>query len=239
LLRLTPELLLAAYARGRFPMAGDRDDPNIHWIEPLRRGVLPLESFHVPRSLRKLLRKRPFELKVDAAFAAVINACAESTPDRPRTWLNDALIDLYTLLHRRGHAHSVETWRDGRLVGGLYGLKLGGAFFGESMFSRDRDASKVALVELVGRLRAGGFRLLDTQFVTEHLTRFGTVEITRGEYRRRLAAALSVHAIFPTQPQPFYLGLLPGPEGDGGGVPPGDGGAGSGSGSAQPTTQTS
>jgi leucyl/phenylalanyl-tRNA--protein transferase len=238
LLRLTPELLLTAYARGRFPMAGDRDDSNIHWIEPLRRGVLPLDAFHVPRSLRKLMRKRPFELKVDAAFAAVINACAEPTPDRPRTWLNDALIDLYTLLHRRGHAHSIEAWRDGRLVGGLYGLKLGGAFFGESMFSRERDASKVALVELVARLGAGGFRLLDTQFVTEHLTRFGAVEITRGEYRRRLAAALAVHAVFPTAPQPFCFGLL-GPEGGGGGVPPGTGGAGSGNGSAQPTTHTS
>jgi leucyl/phenylalanyl-tRNA--protein transferase len=237
LLRLTPELLLAAYARGRFPMAGDRDDPNIHWIEPLRRGVLPLDAFHVPRSLRKLLRKRPFELKIDTAFATVIGACAEPTPDRPRTWLNDTLIDLYIMLHRRGHAHSVEAWRDGRLVGGLYGLKLGAAFFGESMFSRERDASKVALVELVARLRAGGFRLLDTQFVTDHLTRFGTVEITRGEYRRWLAAALSAQAVFPTEPQPFYLGLL-GPEAGGGGVP-GAGGAGSGSGSAQPTTQTS
>jgi leucyl/phenylalanyl-tRNA--protein transferase len=234
LLRLTPELLLAAYARGRFPMAGDRDDPNIHWIEPLRRGVLPLESFHVPRSLRKLIRRGAFELRVDADFAAVINACAEPTPDRPRTWLNDALIDLYTVLHRRGHAHSVETWRDGRLVGGLYGLKLGAAFFGESMFSRERDASKVALVELVARLRAAGFRLLDTQFVTEHLTRFGAVEITRGEYRRRLAAVLAAEAVFPTSPQPFCLGLL-GLEGGG----DAGGGAPSGSGSAQPTTQTS
>ena len=233
MLRLTPELLLAAYARGRFPMAGDRDDPNVHWIEPLRRGVLPLDGFHVPRSLRKLVRKGTFELRVDADFAAVINACAEPTSERPRTWLNDALIDLYTELHRRGHAHSVETWREGRLVGGLYGLKLGAAFFGESMFSRERDASKVALVELVARLRAGGFRLLDTQFVTEHLTRFGAVEITRGEYRRRLAAALAAEATFPTDPQPFCLGL----PGLGGGTAPG--GAGSGSGSAQPTTQTS
>ena len=231
MLRLTPELLLAAYARGRFPMAGDRDDPNIHWIEPLRRGVLPLDGFHVPRSLRKLVRKGTFELRVDADFAAVINACAEPTPERPRTWLNDTLIDLYTALHRRGHAHSVETWRDGRLVGGLYGLKLGAAFFGESMFSRERDASKVALVELVARLRAGGFRLLDTQFVTEHLTRFGAVEITRGEYRKRLAAALAAEATFPTGPQPFSLGLL--------GLEGGTEGAPSGSGSAQPTTQTS
>ena len=196
MLRLTPELLLAAYARGRFPMAGDRDDPNIHWIEPLRRGVLPLESFHVPRSLRKLVRKRPFELKIDTAFGAVINACAEPTPDRPRTWLNDALIDLYVVLHRRGHAHSVETWRDGRLVGGLYGLKLGGAFFGESMFSRERDASKVALVELVARLRAGGFRLLDTQFVTDHLRSFGALEVPRLQYHKMLEAALIGEADF-------------------------------------------
>jgi leucyl/phenylalanyl-tRNA---protein transferase len=231
--RLTPEILLAAYARGRFPMASDRDDPSVHWIEPLRRGVIPLGGFHVPRSLAKTVRQGRFELRVDAAFADVIEACAEPTPERPRTWLNDGLIELYTVLHRQGHAHSVEAWCGGRLVGGLYGLKLAGAFFGESMFSRERDASKVALVELVARLRAGGFRLLDTQFVTEHLVRFGAVEITRGEYRRRLAAALqATDATFPLSPQPFWPGLVGG--GSGGG-----GSSGASTGSAQPTTHTS
>ncbi len=232
MLRLTPELLLAAYALGRFPMAGDRDDPHVHWIEPLRRGVIPLDAFHVPRSLRKVVRQGRFELRVDSDFAGVIRACAEATGERPRTWLNDGLIGLYTTLHRMRHAHSVETWRDGRLVGGLYGVRLGSAFFGESMFSRERDASKVALVELVARLRAGGFRLLDTQFVTEHLTRFGAVEISQAEYRRRLRAALRQEAEFPLRPQPFCIG---------GGCEAGDVGAGSGSGSgsAQPTTQTS
>jgi len=236
LLRLTPELLLAAYALGRFPMAGDRDDPHVHWIEPLRRGIIPLDAFHVPRSLRKVVRQGRFELRVDSDFAGVIRACAEATGERPRTWLNDGLIGLYTTLHRMRHAHSVEAWRDGRLVGGLYGVRLGSAFFGESMFSRERDASKVALVELVARLRAGGFRLLDTQFVTEHLTRFGAVEISQAEYRRRLRAALRQEAAFPLRSQPFCMGGVGEGENGAGDV---GAGSGSGSGSAQPTTQTS
>jgi leucyl/phenylalanyl-tRNA---protein transferase len=201
LLRLTPELLLTAYARGRFPMAGDRDDPEIHWIEPLRRGVIPLDGFHVPRSLKKLIRQQPFELRIDSAFAEVIDACAEPTPERPRTWLNDELLALYKAVHHLGHAHSVECWQEGRLVGGLYGIRLGAAFFGESMFSRVRDASKVAVVELVARLNAGGFLLLDTQFVTDHLVRFGAVEIPRGDYKRRLAAALARDAQWLPAPQ--------------------------------------
>jgi leucyl/phenylalanyl-tRNA---protein transferase len=208
LLRLTPELLLTAYARGRFPMAGDRDDPEIHWIEPLRRGVIPLDGFHVPRSLKKLLRQQPFELRIDTAFAEVIDACAEPTPERPRTWLNDELLAIYKAVHHLGHAHSVECWQDGRLVGGLYGIRLGAAFFGESMFSRVRDASKVALIELVARLNAGGFLLLDTQFVTDHLVRFGAVEIPRGEYKRRLAAALVKEAQWIPGPELFGFDLL-------------------------------
>ncbi len=208
MLRLTPELLLTAYARGRFPMASDRDEPEIHWIEPLRRGVIPLDGFHIPRSLRKVIRQQVFELRIDTAFAEVIDACAEPTPERPRTWLNDELLALYKAVHRRGHAHSVETWQDGRLVGGLYGIRLGAAFFGESMFSRVRDASKVALVELVARLRAGGFLLLDTQFVTEHLTRFGAVEIPRGEYKQRLAVALMQEARWLPGPELFGQALL-------------------------------
>lgn len=233
---LTPELLLGAYAIGVFPMASDHDDRIVRWIEPPRRGVIPLDRFHVPRSLRKTIRRGLFELRVDTAFARVIQSCAEPTPERPRTWLNAELIALYTELHRRGSAHSVETWRDGRLVGGLYGVALGAAFFGESMFSRAADASKVALVELVHRLRAGRFALLDTQFLTEHLQRFGAVEISRLEYQRRLRAALAREARFPREAYSFCGRAL----GGGSVVPGGGGDAGSGvSGSAQSITQTS
>ncbi len=196
MLVLTPDLLLAAYASGLFPMANDRHDPTIHWIEPRRRGVLPLDRFHQPKSLRKLIRRQPFEIRIDRAFEGVILACAESRPERPRTWLNDDLIELYCRLHRQGYAHSVECWADERLVGGLYGVSLGAAFFGESMFSRVRDASKVALVALVERLRAGGYLLLDTQFVTDHLRRFGAIEIARDSYQRQLRHALETQAVF-------------------------------------------
>ena len=193
---LTPDLLLCAYASGLFPMANDRDDPTIHWIDPRRRGVLPLHRFHQPRSLRKTIRRGMFEVRADRAFAQVIEACAEVRPERPRTWLNDELIALYCALHRRGYAHSVEAWADGRLVGGVYGVSLGAAFFGESMFTRARDASKVALAALVERLSAGGYRLLDTQFVTDHLRRFGAIEIARERYRRELQRALATSAVF-------------------------------------------
>lgn len=196
MLPLTPDLVLCAYAIGLFPMANDRYDPTVHWIEPRRRGILPLAAFHVPRSVRKAIRQRRFEVRVDSAFDAVIEACAEERPERPRTWLNDELIAVYVELHRRGSAHSVECWRDGRLVGGLYGVAMGAAFFGESMFSRESDASKVALVALVERLRAGGFRLLDTQFVTDHLRRFGAVEVARETYRGLLREALAATARF-------------------------------------------
>jgi leucyl/phenylalanyl-tRNA--protein transferase len=225
---LSPELLLCAYASGVFPMANDRFDPTIHWIEPKRRGILPLDAFHVPRSLRKVIRQARFKIRVDRAFPRVIDACAASRPERPRTWLNDELLDLYCTLHELGYAHSVETWADGVLVGGLYGVSLGAAFFGESMFSHERDASKVALVELVGRLRAGGYRLLDTQFVTDHLRRFGATEVSRAAYRSLLRAAIET-------PATFY--------GDTGGVPsltPWSSAPRSGSiGSSQSTTQTS
>lgn len=232
---LTPEILLGAYAIGVFPMASDHDDRIIRWIEPPRRGIIPLDRFHVPRSLKKTIRRGLFELRVDTAFARVIQSCAEPTPDRPRTWLNPELIALYTELHRRGHAHSVETWQDGRLVGGLYGVALGAAFFGESMFSRTRDASKAALVELVHRLRAGRFALLDTQFLTEHLQQFGAIEISRLEYQRRLRAALVREAGFPREPYSFSGAALGGSAAPGGG---GDVGSGV-SGSAQSITQTS
>jgi leucyl/phenylalanyl-tRNA--protein transferase len=193
---LSPELLLCAYASGVFPMANDRFDPTIHWIEPKRRGILPLDAFHVPRSLRKVIRQARFEIRVDRAFPQVIEACAASRPERPRTWLNDELLDLYCALHELGYAHSVETWVDGCLAGGVYGVSLGAAFFGESMFSRRRDASKVALVELVERLRAGGYRLLDTQFVTDHLRRFGAIEVSRAAYRGMLREAIETPATF-------------------------------------------
>ncbi len=193
---LTPELLLYAYASGLFPMADDRDDPTIHWVDPENRGMIRLDRFHVPRRLARVIRQGRFEIRTDTAFAAVIRSCAESRPNRPRTWLNDQLIDLYCALHDLHYAHSIECWRDEELVGGVYGVSLGGAFFGESMFSRERDASKVALTALVDRLNQGGYRLLDTQFLTDHLSQFGAVEIPRDAYHRRLKDALKVQAVF-------------------------------------------
>ena len=200
MIALTPDLLLRAYAAGIFPMAEDAGDTEVFWVDPEQRGVLPLDRFHLPHRLRRTLRHEPFELRCDSAFAAVVEGCAEARPDRPKTWINDEIVRLYTALFERGHAHSVECWMEGRLVGGLYGVTLGGAFFGESMFSRVTDASKVALAHLVARLKLGGFRLLDTQFVTEHLQQFGAIEISRGQYHRRLAQALTVKAYFPREP---------------------------------------
>jgi leucyl/phenylalanyl-tRNA--protein transferase len=194
---LSPDLLLKAYAIGVFPMAEGRADPRIVFVDPDRRGVLPLDRFHVPRSLRKTLRRGIFEVRCDAAFAEVLAGCAASTSKRRDTWINPEIERLYNQLFRLGFAHSVETWRNGRLVGGLYGVALGAAFFGESMFSRETDASKVALVALVDRLKRGGFTLLDTQFLTEHLSRFGAVEIAREDYRRQLEVAIVRDAAFP------------------------------------------
>lgn len=187
---LTTEILLRAYASGMFPMANDRSDPTLYWIDPDMRGVLPLESFHSPRRLRRTVRSDCFTVRVDTAFRNVMEACADSSADRDTTWINDEIIDLYDALHRLGSAHSVECWCGDELAGGLYGVSIGAAFFGESMFSRHTDASKVALVHLVARLRHGRYRLLDTQFVTKHLATFGAVEISREEYHRRLADAL-------------------------------------------------
>lgn len=193
---LTSDLLLRAYASGIFPMARSRDENRLYWIDPERRGILPLDAFHIPRSLRKTLRNEAFEIRCDTAFETVMRACGEATADRPDTWINDQIVRLFVELFELGLAHSVEVWQDGELAGGLYGLALGGAFFGESMFSRRTDASKVALVHLVARLRHGGFRLLDTQFVTDHLKQFGTREIPRAEYQERLADALDERAWF-------------------------------------------
>ena len=193
---LTADLLLKAYAIGVFPMSERRDAPDVVWVEPDIRAILPLDHFHVPRSLAKTLRKHPFEITVDRDFEAVMKGCAEAAPGRENTWINDVILELYGDLHARGHAHSVECWRDGYLAGGLYGVKIGAAFFGESMFSRVTDASKIALVHLVERLRAGGFLLLDTQFITTHLARFGAIELSRAAYKRMLEAALAREADF-------------------------------------------
>ena len=194
---LSPDLLLKAYAIGVFPMAEGRADPRIVFVDPDRRGVLPLDEFHAPRSLRKTIRRGVFEIRCDTAFAEVLAGCAESTPKRKDTWINPEIERLYNQLFRLGFAHSVETWREGRLVGGLYGVALGAAFFGESMFSRETDASKVALAALVERLKRGGFTLLDTQFLTEHLARFGAREIPREQYRTMLEDAIVRDAAFP------------------------------------------
>ena len=193
---LTPDLLLQAYAVGLFPMAERHDDPALHWIDPDRRAILPLHSFHLPRRLARTVRAGRFEIRCDSAFADVMRACAEQTEDRRETWINAPILQLYTALFDRGQAHSVEAWRNGRLVGGLYGVSLGGAFFGESMFSRETDASKVALVHLVARLLQSGYVLLDCQFTTDHLRQFGVVEISRTRYRELLAGALKIDAEF-------------------------------------------
>ena len=193
---LTPDDLLRAYANGMFPMAERRDDPALYLFDPEVRGIIPLDGFHVPRRLARRLRSGLFELRIDSAFAAVIEACAKPRPGSRETWINQPIMDLYGTLHARGAAHSVESWRDGKLVGGLYGVVLGGAFFGESMFSLETDASKVALVHLVERLRTRGFSLLDTQFLTPHLESFGAIEISRADYRLRLARALDQEASF-------------------------------------------
>ena len=191
-----PEQLLDCYRRGVFPMGEAQDDPRLFLVDPDIRGVLPLDRFHVPRRLARTIRAKPFEIRVDTAFTSVVQLCAEAAPDRPNTWINDPILNLYSALHRLGHAHSVECWKDGELVGGLYGVKLQAAFFGESMFSRATDASKIALAHLVERLRAGGFRLLDAQFTTPHLQQFGIEEIPRAEFHRRLEHALEIDADF-------------------------------------------
>ena len=187
---ITPDLLLRAYAAGLFPMADSADDPDLFWVEPELRGILPLDGFHVPRRLARTLRQAPYEIRFDTAFDDVVAACAESVENRPSTWINSTIAELYGSLHRLGHAHSVEAWRDGKLVGGLYGVSLRRAFFGESMFSRVTDASKICLVHLVERLRDKGFVLLDTQFTTDHLKRFGAIDIPRQRYSELLAGAL-------------------------------------------------
>ncbi len=187
---LDPDMLMRAYAIGVFPMADSRDAEHVYWVEPKKRGVLPLDQFHLSRSLAKTLKAERFETTVDAAFERVVAACAAATEDRPSTWINAQIEAAVHVLHERGCAHSIESWYEGELVGGLYGIRLGGAFFGESMFSRMTDASKVALAHLVARMRVGGFTLLDCQFQTAHLQSLGAIEISRNDYSSLLARAL-------------------------------------------------
>ncbi|OSQ37176.1 leucyl/phenylalanyl-tRNA--protein transferase [Thalassospira mesophila] len=191
---LTPELLIRAYSVGLFPMAESHDDPTLYWIDPEWRGILPLDGFHVPRSLRRVVRRGDFTIRVDSDFSGTIAACAATTDNREETWINASIREAYCRLHQMGCAHSIEAWQDGELVGGLYGVSLGQAFFGESMFSRATNASKVALVHLVALMRQGGYQLLDTQFVNDHLKQFGVVEISREKYRAKLANALTGRA---------------------------------------------
>jgi leucyl/phenylalanyl-tRNA---protein transferase len=194
---ITPELLLNAYAAGIFPMADARDDPDVFWVDPRRRGIFPLDGFHLSRSLARRMRRWPHRVSINRAFGAVVDACA----DRDETWINAEIRRLYLDLHRLGHAHSLEVWEGDDLVGGVYGVTLGAAFFGESMFSRRTDASKVALAYLVDRLRRGRFRLFDAQFLTPHLASLGAVEVTRAEYHRQLESAIALHGDF-TAPAP-------------------------------------
>jgi len=192
---LTAETLLQAYRVGLFPMSEGRDDPEVFWVDPKMRGIFPLEGFHISRRLARRIRQAEFQVTFDTAFEEVMRGCA----DRPETWINDTIFALYLTLFRRGQAHSVEVWKDGQLVGGVYGVSIGAAFFGESMFSRQTDASKTALAFLVDRLRSGGYLLFDTQFITPHLASLGAIEIPRDVYHRSLAIATSREALFDPQ----------------------------------------
>lgn len=198
---ITPEILLKAYAAGIFPMAEDADDPSLFWVEPRERGIIPLDRFHVSKRLVRTVRSDQFEVKVDHDFDAVIAGCAAPAIDREKTWISGRIRELYGALFDSGFCHTVEVYREGRLVGGLYGVRLRGAFFGESMFHTERDASKVALVHLVARLRRGGFSLLDTQFVTSHLAQFGAVEVPRRSYKQMLRLAMDHEAVWDAWPK--------------------------------------
>ena len=200
-IEITPEILLRAYAAGIFPMAEDADDPSLFWVEPQTRGIIPLDGVQVSRRLARTVRQDAFAIRIDADFDGVIAGCREAAEGRERTWISARIRRLYGELFDLGHCHTVEAWRGGRLVGGLYGVRLGAAFFGESMFHRERDASKVAFVHLAARLRAGGFRLLDAQFVTDHLASLGAVEIGRRDYGRVLSRAVADEADWAVWPR--------------------------------------
>ena len=197
---ITPQVLLKAYSCGIFPMAESADDPALYWIEPQQRGVLPLEGIHLSSRLAQTIRNTPLKVRIDTDFSGVIDGCAASRPGRRTTWINKRIRTLYGELFDAGHCHTVEVWDEGKLVGGLYGVALHGAFFGESMFSFVRDASKIALMHLSARLIHGGFTLLDTQFVTEHLRQFGAIEVDRPEFHLRLEVALQREADFLALP---------------------------------------
>jgi leucyl/phenylalanyl-tRNA--protein transferase len=197
---ITPEVLLKAYACGIFPMAENAEDPTLYWIEPEQRGIFPLDHFHVPARLARTVRSDRFTVAINRDFDAVIDGCAEPKLGRSRTWINARIRSLYRKLHERGHCHSVEVYDGDHLVGGLYGVSLGGVFFGESMFHRARDASKIALIHLVARLKAGNYRLLDTQFVTDHLKIFGAIEVPRRQYHKLLEEALTGETDFGALP---------------------------------------
>lgn len=200
---LTPEMMLAGYARGIFPMAESRDEAHLHWVDPRRRGILPLDRFHISRSLSRSIRRKNYTIRTDSAFSDVVRSCAS----RPETWINAPLLSVYDRLHATGHAHALEVWQDGGLTGGVFGVTLGAAFFGESMFSTRTDASKIALAYLVDRLRQAGFTLFDAQFLTPHLASLGAIEIPRAAYHALLAAALAREADFalPEVPDPHSL----------------------------------
>ena len=200
-IEITPQVLLKAYSCGIFPMAESADDQALYWIEPQHRGILPLDAPHVPRRLARTIRTTDLVVRIDTNYDGVIDGCAASRPGRRSTWINGRIRSLYRELFELGHCHTVEVWSGARLVGGLYGVALGGAFFGESMFSYERDTSKIALVHLIARLMAGGFTLLDTQFVTEHLRQFGATEVERGDFQHLLDAALKVHGDFNRLPR--------------------------------------
>jgi leucyl/phenylalanyl-tRNA--protein transferase len=200
-IEITPQVLLKAYSCGIFPMAESAADPALYWIEPQHRGILPLDAVRFPRRLLRTVRTTPFVVKIDTNFEGVIEGCAAPRPGRSTTWINKRIRALYRELFEMGSCHTVEVWTDGRLVGGLYGVALKGAFFGESMFSYERDASKIALVHLVARLIRGGFKLLDTQFVTDHLKQFGAIEVDRDEFQHRLEAALELDGDFLALPR--------------------------------------
>lgn len=197
---ITTKILLRAYAQGYFPMAETADAEELFWVRPHDRGIIPLDTFHIPRRLRRTVAQDVFEVRVDHDFMAVMRSCAAPHTGRDKTWINSIILDLYGQLHQEGHAHSVECWQNGALVGGLYGVALGGAFFGESMFHTVRDASKVALVHLVARLKAGGFTLLDSQFITPHLRQFGATELPDADYMKLLEKALDQSADFSALP---------------------------------------
>ncbi|CFW97495.1 Leucyl/phenylalanyl-tRNA--protein transferase [Candidatus Filomicrobium marinum] len=201
MIEITPQVLLKAYSCGIFPMAESAADPALYWIEPQQRGILPLDEVHVPKRLARTVRGTPFVVRIDDNFEAIISGCAASKPGRRSTWINARIRTLYRELFELGYCHTVGVWRDDELVGGLYGLALGSAFFGESMFSTERDASKIALIHLVARLIAGDFTLLDTQFVTDHLRQFGTIEVDRGTFQETLEEALSKQGNFNALPR--------------------------------------